>query len=255
MTFADRMRAAGAASSLHFLLSCLIAVVASAVVFLVWYPHPYRDISGGRELFLLIIAVDIVCGPLLTLVLYNPNKPKTELWRDMALIAVIQLAALAYGMYTVWQVRPLYLVMEIDRFKVVTRLLLDEAALAQLPSELQPRWWTGPLVVGIREPKNAQEREKVLFESLQGGRDFAERPEFYQPYEGSVAAKSLRKAKPLAIFLQKHPDQKDAAADLTKASGTNAVLLFYLPVFSRKDWVAVIDSQGMIKGFLPGDGY
>ena len=57
MTFADRMRAAGAASSIHFLLSCLVAVVASAVVFLVWYPYPYRDISGGRELFLLIIAV------------------------------------------------------------------------------------------------------------------------------------------------------------------------------------------------------
>ena len=90
-------------------------------------------------------------------------------------------------------------------------------------------------MVGIREPKNPQEREKVLFESLQGGRDFAERPEFYLPYDGSVAATSLRKAKPLAEFLQKYPDQKDAAADLTKAGGTSAAPLFYLPVFALKD--------------------
>ena len=227
----------------------------SIPVFLIWYPYPYREISGGSQLFLLIIAVDIVCGPLLTLVLYNPKKPKAELWRDMALVAVIQLAALGYGLYAVWQARPLYLVMEIDRFKVITRPVVDETALAQLPLELQPRWWTGPLVVGLREPKNVQEREKVMFESLQGGPDFAERPEFYLPYMGAVAAKSLTKAKPLAVFLQKQPEQRDAAADLTRASGISATSLFYLPVLARKDWVAVIDTQGLIKGFLPGDGY
>lgn len=255
MTFAIRLRSAGVASIIHFAASCLLAILVSAAVFVIWYPYPYRELSGGRDLFILIIAVDIVCGPLLTLVLYDPKKPKAELWRDMALVAVIQLAALGFGLYTVWQARPLYLVMEIDRFKVVTRPVLDDTALARLPSELQPRWWTGPLVVGIREPDDVQEREKVLFESLQGGRDFAERPEFYLPYEGAVAAESLRKAKPLAVFLQKYPNQKDAAADLAKASGTSATALFYLPVFARKDWVAVIDSQGLIKGFLPGGGY
>ena len=58
----------------------------------------------------------------------------------MALVAVIQLAALDFGLHTVWQARPLYLVMEIDRFKVVTRPVLDEGDIAQLPPALQPRW-------------------------------------------------------------------------------------------------------------------
>ncbi len=257
MTFSQRMRAAGVAFGIHVISSCLVALLASALVFLIWFPYPYRDLSGGKELFLLIMGVDIVCGPLLTLVLYNPKKPKAELLRDMALVVTIQLAALGYGLYTVWQARPLYLVLEVDRFKVITRPVIDEAALAQLPSNLQTRWWSGPLAVGIREPKNAQEREKVMFESVQGGRDYAERPEFYLPYEGDVAKKSLRKAKPLAAFLQRYPAQKDAVLELMKSGSTTGapLELFYLPVSARKDWIAVIDRQGLIKGFLPGDGY
>ena len=255
MNFANRMRSAGTAAGIHFVSSCLLAVLASALVFLVWYPYPYRDSSGGKELFLLIISVDIVCGPLLTLVLFNPKKPRAELWRDMTLVVTIQLAALGYGVNTVWQARPLYLVLEVDRFKVVTRPVVDELALSQLPSALKTPWWSGPLVVGIRDPKDAQEREKVMFESVQGGRDYAERPEFYLPYEGAVAAQSLRKAKPIAAFLQKYPAQKQAAVELSQNKVGAESELFYLPVSARKDWIAVLDRQGQIRGFLPGDGY
>lgn len=29
----------------------------------------------------------------------------------------------------------------------------------------------------------------------------------------------------------------------------------YLPVIARQDWVAVLDQQGQIQGFLRGDGF
>jgi hypothetical protein len=29
----------------------------------------------------------------------------------------------------------------------------------------------------------------------------------------------------------------------------------YLPVITRQDWVAVLDKQGQIQGFLRGDGF
>lgn len=255
MTFSIRMRAAAGASGVHFALSCLIALLASALVFLVWYPYPYRDLSGGRELFLLVIGVDIVCGPLLTLVLFNPAKPRVELWRDMMLVVLIQLGALGYGMWSVWQARPLYLVLEIDRFKVVIRPVIDEVALDKLPAELQPRWWTRPQIVGVRDPKDAQERERVLFEAVQGGRDYAERPEFYVSYLGAAAAKSLTKARPIAVFLQKQPDQQSTAAELAEKRGAKLSDWMYLPVIARQDWVAVLDKQGQVQGFLKGDGF
>ena len=255
MTFSLRIQSALRPVAIHLLCSATVALLAAALVFGLWYPYPYRELSGARELFFLVVAVDVVCGPLMTMVIFNPVKPRAELLRDLGLVALIQLCALGYGLYTVWQVRPLFLVQEIDRFKVIARPMLDSAAIAALPAALQPEWWKRPRTVAIREPKDAQERQKVMFESIEGGRDYAERPEFYLPYEGEAALKSLKRAKPLTVFLQKQPDQQDAARKLAIEKGADIAEWFYLPVIARQDWVAVLDKQGQIQGFLPGDGF
>jgi hypothetical protein len=255
----QRFLAALTASSVHFIGSLLVAALAASLVFGLWYPFPYRDFSGGRELFFLVVVVDVVCGPLLTAVLFNKAKPRVELWRDLGLVALIQLAALGYGLYTVWLARPLYLVMEMDRFQVVVAPDLDgpiaTAALHALPTDLQPSLWSGPKTVAIREPKDAQERKKILFESVQGGSDYAMRPEFYLPYEGAAAAKSLTRAKPLEKFLVKYPEQRSVAQALATAKGVDLMQWQYVPVIARQDWVAILGKQGQIEGYLKGDGY
>ena len=255
MKLFSRLRAAAWAVAVHLLCSMGVALLAGAMVFCLWFPYPYRELAGGRELFLLIVAVDVVCGPLLTMVLYNPAKPRAELWRDLGFVALIQLAALGYGLYVVWQARPVYLVQEVDRFKVITAPQLLDESVANLPAALQPRWRGGPITVAIREPKDAAERNKVLFESLQGGRDYAERPDFYLPYEGADALKALQRAKPLTKFLQKQPTEENAARALANEKGLDMADLLYLPVVGRQDWVAVLDRNAQIQGFLKGDGF
>lgn len=255
MKLPSRTAAAIKAACIHLLCSLLPVTLAGGLVFGLWYPFPYRELSGGRELFLLIVSVDLVCGPLLTLVLFNPAKPRGELWRDLGLVVLIQLGALGYGLWTVWQARPLFLVQEVDRFKVVAAPDLRGAPIAGLPAALQPGWFSGPVTVSIRDPKDADESQKVLFESLQGGRDYAERPEFYLPYEGSFALKALKHAKPLEAFLKKHPSQEVTARTLAVQQGADATQWLYLPVMARQDWVAILDKQGRILGFLPGDGF
>jgi hypothetical protein len=64
-----RYRVAAQAAGIHSLCSVLVAAMAAWVVFAVWYACPYRELSGGRERFLLLESEDVVCGPLLTLVL------------------------------------------------------------------------------------------------------------------------------------------------------------------------------------------
>lgn len=255
MKLPPRISAAIKAASIHLLCSVLLAALTAGLVFGLWYPFPYREMSGGRELFLLIVSVDVVCGPLLTLVLFNPAKPRAELWRDLGLVVLIQLGALGYGLWTVWEARPLFLVQEVDRFKVVAAPDLRGASTAGLPVALQPGWFTGPVTVAIRETKDAEESRTVLLESLQGGRDFAERPEFYLPYEGAAALKSLLRAKPLAVFLQKQPSQETAARMLATQQGADITQWLYLPVMARQDWVAIVNKQGQIKGFLRGEGF
>ena len=255
MTIFFRLRITIPAASIHLLCSMGVALLAAALVFGLWYAFPYNELSGGRELFLLVVVVDVVCGPLLTMVLFNPAKPRAELWCDLGLVVLIQLGALGYGLHTVWQARPLFLVQEIDRFKVIAAPDIHGVSLTGLPVALQPRWWSGPLKVAIREPKDAKERHTVMFESALGGRDYAERPEFYLPYEGEAALKSLQRAKPLSVFLQKYPVQQDAARKLAIEKNADIAQWQYLPVVARQDWIAILDKQGQIQGFLRGDGF
>ncbi len=250
-----RIRGALRAATVHFGISLMVVACAAFLVFGIWYPFPYQELSGGRELFILVVVVDVVCGPMLTLVLYHPDKPKAELWRDLGVVFLIQLAALTYGLSVMWQARPLFLVLEVDRFKVINLLDLDAAKINTLPAELKPEWTRGPSIVAIRAPQDSEERSRVTLEAAQGGRDYGERVEFYLPYEGNTRLKSLQRAKPLAVFLQKQPVQERTAHQLVAARRLIFSQTWYLPVVGRKDWVAVLDGSGEIQGFLEGDGF
>lgn len=65
---------------------------------------------------------------------------------------------------------------------------------------MRPKILSGSKSGGNSWSKNSEERSKVLFESLQGGRDFGERPEFYEKYEGDIAKKSMLRARKLESF-------------------------------------------------------
>jgi len=259
MTLAFRLRAAARASGLHLICSGLVAALVALLVFGLWYPFPYRELAGGTGLFVLLVGVDLVCGPLLTAVLYDPGKRRAELWRDLSMVVLIQVVALIYGVHAAWYARPLYLVLEIDRFKVIAAPdLAGDAAvreLAALPGGLQPSSWAAPLVVGIRRPSDEQERRTVLLESVVGGRDFAERPTFYVPYEGSARLNALDRAKPLGSFLDKYPAQRMVATNLLSGKGLELSCCRYLPIVGRADWVGVLGKDGQLIGFLPGDGW
>lgn len=254
-----RLRSGVRAALLHLCASILVGCFAAVVVFFVWYPSPYGYISGGRELFYLLVVVDIICGPLLTLILFNSAKPRRELLMDLSLVVVIQLVALIYGLYTVYVARPLYLVHEVDRFKVVALPdygdIAIQGALEKLPASLKPRWFGGPIVIGTRLPDNSKEREKVLFETMYGGRDYAQRPEYYVPFDEPYRLKVLSKSKPLSEFAKYFPEQGERVSELAVGVGLGIDQMRFVPVLHKEDWVAVMGPTGEIVGYLRGDGF
>jgi hypothetical protein len=251
----SRRKAAIKAAFAHFILSVAVAAMAAGLVFGLWFPGIYRDMAGGTELFWLIVSVDVVCGPLLTLVLYNPAKSRRELFLDLSFVALVQLAALVYGLWTVWDVRPLYLPHEFDRFKVVSRNDLRGASTDRLPAALQPGFFKGPQLVALRLPKDLEEKQTVLFAALSGGADYGERPDFYLPFDDAAALKTLEKAKSVKDFLKRYPQQQVRMEELAKHLNQPVDQLKYLPIKARKDWIAVLTPKGQIAEFVPGDGF
>ena len=121
LTPAVRWRERFAAAGIHLAISALIALAAAALVFGLWFPGLYRLMSGGQSLFVLVVSVDVVLGPLLTLAVFDrTRKSIRHLRMDLLVIALLQTAALGYGLHTVMAVRPVALVFEVDRFRVVT---------------------------------------------------------------------------------------------------------------------------------------
>lgn len=254
-----RLVAAGKASILHLIGSILVAVAAAALVFIVWYPPPYDQLSGGLKLFLILVGVDVVCGPLLTLVMFSPIKSRRELTFDMSLVVLIQLAALGFGLYTTHQARPLFLVHEVDRFRVITSLDYGDAdvekAIHELPIELRPNWLKPPVTVGVRDPISAQERQDVMLESTFGGRDYSQRPEFYIPFDKKYLPKAMARAKPLRDFVKQFPEAQETVSGLLVDRGLVMDELVFLPVLHKQEWIAILDRSGAIVGFVLGDGF
>jgi hypothetical protein len=241
------MSSALTASAIHLLLSVLVAGLAAALVFGLWYPYPYRELMGGRELFILVVAVDVVCGPLLTLVLYNPVKPRADLVRDLGMVALIQMAALLYGLHTVLVVRPVFLVYEVDRFTAISAVDIDSDELekAESPWDKLPYW--GPKVIATRAPRDSGERMSSMKLSLIG-KEPSVRPDWWQPFEQASRMNALLHAKSLAELRKRHDKSPDAKKKIDVAiqeSGKIEDTLRWLPLTSRRsmDWVALIDAQ------------
>ena len=256
MSLSIRGRAAARAAAVHFLASMLVALLAATVVFGLWYPYPYRELAGGRELFLIVVAVDVVCGPLLTLVLFNPRKSRRELFLDLSLVALVQLAALGYGLYTVAQARPVYLVFEVDRFQVVSAADVQPGALKPEAGGLHVLPWTGPLIIGVRDPRNPDEKLQSLDLSMQGLEPSA-RPDWWQVYELSKP-QVLKRAQPIDALRKKQPGAVSLIDQAVGESGTGESALGWVPLtsFRSTSWVAFVDLKtAEVLAFAPVDGF
>ena len=132
--FAWRIRVR--AALIHLAGSILVAALAATLVFTLWYPWPYRIVSGGSELFALLVSVDVVLGPLITLAIFDRRKPWVSLRRDLCVVVLLQVIALGYGLHTTFIARPVVLALEGDRFRAVQSLAVVAEELPSAPEPL-----------------------------------------------------------------------------------------------------------------------
>lgn len=244
-----------AAAGIHLGLSLLVAALTALLVFGLWYPYPYREISGGRELFLLVVTVDVILGPLLTFIIFSRRKPRGELLRDLAVIAIIQLAALGYGTWTVFVARPVHLVFEIDRFRVVHAIDIDEQLMDKAPPgvEVLPLW--GPTLLAVRPFKDEKESFDATVAAL-GGADLGARPDLWQSYAQSKA-EVLGMAKPVSQLKTRFPAQAAEIDAVLSKAGRKPEAVAYLPMVGRSvAWTAFVDATtAEVLAFLPLDSF
>ena len=98
------------ALSIHFCISLLIFLILLFFILFQWYPPPFFSTDGGWQGIRLIAFVDLILGPTLTFVIFNPGKARKLLIMDLSVIGLCQVLALAWGIWAVHNERPYFAV-------------------------------------------------------------------------------------------------------------------------------------------------
>ena len=98
------------ATAVHLSMSVAVFIYLAYQIYYNWYPEPYFSVDGGWAGIRLVGAVDLVLGPLITFLIFDLGKSRRAILFDLITIAVIQLSALSYGVYSTYTQRPVAVV-------------------------------------------------------------------------------------------------------------------------------------------------
>ena len=174
------------AFAIHLLLSSAILGSFLTFVLLVWYPHPFFILEGLAEIVWVLVGVDVVLGPALTLVVFKTGKPGLK--RDLSIIAAIQIAGFFYGAQTFYSERPAFAIFfDSDYFEVIPASTMKD--ISKLDPSLNHSNLGGPTFVFVDAPKGTEDLEKILEDMKSGGPAIHLRPEYYRPLKGHINRK------------------------------------------------------------------
>lgn len=239
------------ACAIHLGISAFIGTVVVATMLLLWYPGPFFTAMGGNDLVIILLAVDVVLGPLVTLVIFNPAKRPALLRMDFAIIGTLQAAALAYGVSVIAEVRPVYMVFTVDRFDLVAANDIKAAELARVSDpRFQSIPWGRPATIAVRSPTDPREQLRII-ESALGGADLQTFPQYYVDYE-KLAGRALKASKPYAVLRRRHPESLGILDKRLAELGRKEEEVRFLPLKARKtDYCVLLDAKsGAVLGFL-----
>lgn len=162
----------------HLTISLLIAGLALILIFIFWYPFPLAQAVGVIHLFLMMLAIDVIVGPILGFIVYKEQKKTLKM--DLVIIILVQFSALIYGIYSIEKGRPAYIAYNVDRFELVRK-----NEIASNDYQHNANFGSYPSYVAVQYPKDHKLKEKVMFDEVFGGVSLSQRPEFYQALESA----------------------------------------------------------------------
>ena len=208
------------AAGRHLLISAMVALPILILMSWVWYPPPLFLAAGAAKLALTIIGVDVVVGPLLTLIVYKHGKRGMRF--DLWVIGLLQLAALTFGLHVSVDSRPAYIVATPGAAVLVHA---NELYYGSGPGpdrlETPPLW--GPRTVVALTGRTPEEKQALILDLMAGLPDVEYRPERYRDlsdvFDGlaptatpleRLAKQDREAAERIALWLDDHGYPADA---------------------------------------------
>ena len=162
----------------HLIASLIVATLVLGWIFTVWYPEPLAKATGVTNIVFLMLAIDVIIGPILGLIVYKAHKKSLKF--DLMVIVLLQLVALSYGIYSLAEGRPVWMAFNGNRFELIrNNELLDVSVDRRVDNEYYHPSLLGPKYVAVKIAEDSLEREQNMFDEVMGDISLAQRPERY----------------------------------------------------------------------------
>lgn len=205
------------AFAIHLGLSLLLLAGLWGVLAWLWFPGFLFTTDGGDRILRLVAAVHLALGPPLTLAVASPTKSARSLWRDLAVIGLLQLSVFAGGSWLAWNSRP-YAVFLVDGtlFSQPRSAFDDEPAALRKIREMalaSPAW------IEINLPADLDERGRYIDEAMRRKSSVVFDPRLYTPF--SYGAASVQRAAQRNV----EKNLSDKARTILKESGIDSAAM------------------------------
>lgn len=241
------LKSKATATGIHVSISAVIFIVILYYIVVLWYPGHYFSTDGGWQGVRLMLFVDVILGPLLTFLIFNPAKSRREIVFDLSTIALVQVIALVWGLYAVNSQRPVAIMLSEETLqpmvaKSFTDYDFDIADLAEYSNEHPPIIY---LLPPHTNEELAEQKARILagrglivhFERYRSIKDHVNDAFDYRLDIEMEISDSDKLAKKLDKFL--------AAKDAKKED------YYYMPYFGRYGpAIMVFDKKGDLAGVI-----
>jgi len=187
-----------------------------------WYPDFFFDTDGGWEGMRIIVAVDLILGPLLTLIVFKSGKPGMR--TDLIMIGVFQAVCLSGGVYVVHGERPIALVYVDGQFNSMTNTSYHDAQVT--PPQLDTIAGDYPKRIQVSLPEDISEESGVRRDMLRSKRQMNLLTDYYAPFDATDPT-FINAAYPLKDLLDRDQEVQQLPKFIAAHGGTAEDYNFY----------------------------
>lgn len=217
-----------------------------------WFRGSFFSLMDANGLFFLFLLVGFICGPFLTFFVFDKKKKRLSLVIDIAVIAVLQIFGVGYGLFVMSYARPVVMVFEVDRIRVLSFAELDRQEENIFPGWTSIWSFSQPQVVFLRPAGSNGEKWKRIYSDINGQQASRQPSQWTDYYDNSKII--LERTKPLETLIEKFPEKVKEIEFSIRANASAR----WLPLVSEKklDWVIFLDDKNAKPiAFMNLDGF
>ena len=221
----------------HLVISLIVLAGILYLVVFIWYPPPFFAADGGWQGVRILIGVDLVLGPLLTLAVYNPGKGMGRLRNDLIVIAIIQITALSVGGWVVADQRTRMITFADNRFVSMTEAQIRESGVTE--EVLSTLSGQRPPMAYVRLPDDPGERSRFVFSTM-GDTPLFKRGDLFEPLTAENRRRIVQQGYDLSRVALVIPQLAPEIKTFLERIDRQAKDVSALPLYCRYDVLSLV---------------